>query len=118
LVVVTAAILVLLGLAGCGSDAQEQETPGDGGTTSSIDITIEGDSVSPNGERVQVAAGVPLELVVTADAPGTLHVHSSPEQELSYEEGTTTLELTVDQPGIVDVESHELGKVIVQLEVR
>ena len=45
-------------------------------------------------------------------------MHSTPEQELSYEAGTTDLPLTIDQPGIVDVESHDLDLVIVQLEVR
>ena len=51
----------------------------------------------PNGERVEVAAGQQIELVVTADAPGEIHVHSSPEQELEYDAGTTTLELS-DRP--------------------
>ena len=46
-------------------------------------------------------------------------MHSTPEQELEYGAGTTTLTLdAIDQPGIVDVESHHLEKVIVQLEVR
>ena len=83
-----------------------------------IEITIEGDSVTPNGDRVEVKAGEPIELHMTADQPGELHVHSSPEQELAYDAGTSTLTLTIDQPGIVEVESHDLGKVIVQLEVR
>ena len=43
---------------------------------------------------------------------------NSPEQELSYHAGTTRLRLTIDQPGVVDVESHTLEKTIVQLEVR
>ena len=51
--------------------------------------------------------------------PGEIHVHSSPEQELEYDAGTTTLRAEpIDQPGIVDVESHALEKTIVQLEVR
>jgi hypothetical protein len=88
------------------------------GSAQRIAITFDGDSVSPSGKRVEVAAGEPVELVVTADAPGEIHVHSSPEQELQYKAGTTTLELTIDQPGVVDVESHDLEKTIVQLEVR
>ena len=58
------------------------------------------------------------ELVVKADAPGEIHVHTKPdEQEFEYAEGTTTLPLTIDKPGLVDIESHDLEKVIVQLEV-
>jgi hypothetical protein len=75
--------------------------------------------VTPNGDRVEVAVGQKIELVVTADAPGEIHVHSSPEQEFEYEAGTHTLELDpIDKPSIVDVESHTLEKTIVQLEAR
>lgn len=83
-----------------------------------IDITFDGDTVTPNGERVDATVGEPITLVVTADAPGEIHVHSTPEQELAYDAGTTELSLTIDQPGLVDVESHDLDVVIVQLEVR
>ncbi len=44
-------------------------------------------------------------------------MHSTPEQELEYDEGTTDLELTFEQPGVVEVESHDLGLTILQLEV-
>jgi hypothetical protein len=84
----------------------------------SIDVTIKGDSVTPNGERVKVAVGQPAQLHVTADAAGEIHVHSNPEQELEYDAGTSTVEIKpIDQPGVVDVESHALETVIVQLEV-
>jgi uncharacterized cupredoxin-like copper-binding protein len=73
--------------------------------------------VTPKGERVEVKSGEPVELVVKADKPGELHVHSTPEKELKYGAGTTTLTLTIDQPGVVDVESHDLDVVVVQLEV-
>jgi hypothetical protein len=83
-----------------------------------IEITFEGDTVDPNGERVAVPMGEEVDLVITADRPGELHVHSTPEQELAYKAGTSTVPLVIDQPGIVEVESHDLGLVIVQLEVR
>ena len=45
-------------------------------------------------------------------------MHSDPEQELEYDEGTSTVTIEpIDQPGVVDVESHDLDAVIVQLEV-
>jgi hypothetical protein len=75
--------------------------------------------VTPNGERVDVAVGQPVEFVVTADAPGEIHVHSDPEQQLEYEKGTTILKLKgFKTAGIIEVESHALEKTIVQLEVR
>jgi len=103
-------------LAGCGDDVTASPSaPGD--DTATVKITFSDGSVTPKGERVEVEAGQPIELVVKADEPGELHVHSSPEQELEYGAGTTTLKLTVDKPGVVDVESHDLEVVIVQLEV-
>jgi len=86
------------------------------GTT--IDITFKGDTVDPNGVQKKVKAGKPVTLHIVADKPGELHVHSSPEQEIEYEAGTADKTLTIDQPGVVDVESHTLEKLIFQLEVR
>ena len=44
-------------------------------------------------------------------------MHSSPEQHIEFEAGTTDKTLTIDQPGVVDVEDHALDKLIVQLQV-
>jgi hypothetical protein len=83
-----------------------------------IEIEIEGDRVEPRGERVQVTAGEPVTLKVRSDRPAELHVHSSPEQELEVDAGETMLRLTIETPGIVDVEEHETGTIAIQLEVR
>ena len=107
-------VLTLVGAAACGEDEETGNTTQD---PEVIEITFEGDTVTPAGDRVNVDVGQSVELVVKADAAGEIHVHSDPEQELSYGEGTTTLTLTIDDPGIVDVESHDLGQVVVQLEV-
>ena len=108
---------------GCGGD-DSSGGPSSGGSSSqseepkTIAVTINGDQVTPNGERVEVDAGQEVELDVTADAPGEIHVHSTPEQELEYGEGKSTLTITnLEQPGTVDVEVHDLDKVIIQLEV-
>lgn len=107
------------GLAGCGGDGSSGSGDGKGLSTKTITVTISGDSVTPNGDRVDVQVGQPVELVVKADAAGEIHVHSDPEQQLEYGAGTTTLKpFTIDKPGIVEVESHALEKTIVQLEVK
>jgi hypothetical protein len=110
----TMAVLVstLASVAACGDDE-----PSGSSETETIEITFKGDTVSPNAERVEVGVDQPVDLVVTADAPGEIHVHSEPEQEFEYDEGETTIELVIDKPGVVEVESHELDVVIVQLEV-
>ena len=101
------------------ASSEAGEPTGTADDTQQIEVTIAGDSVTPNGERVEVAVGEPVELVVTADGPGEIHVHSSPEQELEYGQGTSILELDpIQRPGVVEVESHTLEKTIVQLEAR
>jgi hypothetical protein len=131
------ALTLALTLAGCGSDeptpepvdptsSSTPETPDE--TTDEptepsepevreIEIEFEGDQ-APEVERVQVAVGETVELVVTSDQPGELHVHSDPEQTLAYDAGTTRLPLTIDRPGVVEVERHEPEALVLQLEVR
>jgi len=105
-----------LALSGCGDSETPEPSSQD---PEVIQVTIEGDSVTPNGDRVEVSVGQEIDLEVTADAPGEIHVHSTPEQELEYDEGTSTVTIQpIDKPGTVDVESHSLEKTIVQLEVR
>jgi hypothetical protein len=114
--VLTVMLCVLPVLAGCGEDNPAPAASGDDSPTT-INIEFSGGSVTPEGKRVEVQAGEPVELVVKADEPGELHVHSTPEKGLKYGAGTTTLTLTINQPGVVDVESHDLDVVVVQLEV-
>lgn len=134
--------LVLAGsLSACGDDADpsagspaasespssstSSSTPGDesgsddaGDDTVSVEVTREGDTFTPNGERVEMAVGQTLVLQVTADEAGELHVHSTPEQDLAYEAGTSEHEITIDRPGVVEVESHDPDSIVLQLEVR
>jgi hypothetical protein len=106
-------VALLATVTACGDDEKAGSDE-----TVTIDITIKDGKVDPSGERVDVGAGQPVDLVVTADEPGELHIHSDPEQQLDFEAGTTTLPIEIDRPGVVAVESHELDQVIVQLEVR
>lgn len=107
------ATVVLLSVTACAADQGEAAGDGDGQT---IKITFDGDSVEPNGERVKVDVDQPVVLEITADASGEIHVHSTPEQEIAYDAGTSEHTLRIDKPGVVDVESHDLGKTIVQLQ--
>ncbi len=111
-----AAVVVLctmVTVTACGDDSG-----GGSDDVKTIEITFAGDTVTPSGERVEVDANQPIDLVVTADAPGEIHVHSEPEHTISYSKGTDTFEIAIDKPGVVEVESHNLEQIIVQLEVR
>lgn len=82
-----------------------------------ISVTIAGDKVTPQGRRLKVKVGQTVSLEVTSDRAGELHVHSTPEQHLDYTQGTTKLMVSIDKPGIVDIEDHVADVVIAQLEV-
>lgn len=106
--------IMLLGTAtACGSD---EKAGSDEKVV--VDITVKNGEITPKGDRVKVAAGQPVDLVVTADTAGSLHMHSDPEQEFAYDEGTKTFPITIDRPGVIEVESHDPPQIIVQLEVR
>ena len=126
-------LVVALSLTGCASGGSD--SPGSGSTATpaqaspstsksaeaspgtSIDITIKNGTVSPSGERVKAKVDEPVTLHIDADTTGELHVHSTPEQEIEFSKGVSTKQLTIDKPGVVDVEDHELEQVIVQLQV-
>jgi hypothetical protein len=97
------------------SESPTGSGPADAGTT--VDITFKGGKVTPNGDRIKARVGEPVTLDITADKAGEIHVHSTPEQEFEYDAGTSTKTITIDKPGIVDVESHDLEQVIIQLQV-
>jgi hypothetical protein len=114
---IAAVLLSAVLLAGCGSSSSSSTSgplP-----TKVIDITISGDSVTPNGELVDVSVGQRIELDVTADKAGEIHVHSSPEQEFQYDQGSSTIVVKpITAPGRVEVESHTLGKTLFTLQAR
>lgn len=101
-----------------GSATASERTPGDTATAEKvIEVDIEDGAVQPTGKRVEVKVGQRIVFDIRSDHPGELHVHSTPEQELEFGEGESEVALTLDKPGIVDVELHELDVVVVQLEV-
>lgn len=93
----------------------DDSSPDDGNV---IEIEIEGQKIEPHGKRVQVPAGEPITFEVESDRAAELHVHSSPEHSIEVEPGESTHEITINRPGVVDVEEHHAGTVVVQLEVR
>ncbi len=132
---VAAATLLAVVLAGCGSSedspargsqaTQVTATPVPSGspmpapdaTAVTVPIQITADSVTPDGTRIEAKRSQPVVLQIQAEQAGELHVHSTPEQEISFPAGASTVELSFDQPGVIDVEDHHLDALIIQLEV-
>ena len=93
----------------------------DGGSTEpiTIEVTVEGGTVTPSGERVEVDVNQPVDIVVTSDEAGELHVHSSPETTREFTAGENApIGLRFDRPGLVEVELHEpFEGPVVELEI-
>ena len=105
-------------LSACGSSSSSSGA-GDDEPTKVIDITFDGNDVTPNGTDIDVKVGQRIELDVTADKPGEIHVHSSPEQEFEYQAGSSTIEVKpITAPGRVTVESHTLEKTLFTLQAQ
>src|SRR4051794_21207103 len=105
---VAVGLITVLTLSACGS---ADSTSTSDAPVKKIAITFTGDDVTPNGSDIDVQVGQPIELDVTADKAGEIHVHSTPEQEFEYDAGQSTIELKpIRAPGRVPVESHTLGK--------
>lgn len=85
-----------------------------------VEIEIEDGQVTPSGERVEAEVGQTVRLVVDSDSADELHVHSTPEHSFEVPAGANhrTYTFTLDQPGVVEVELHELGDVVVTIAAR
>lgn len=83
-----------------------------------IDVTVQGDQVSPQAEVVEADIDKPITLQIQSDRAGEMHVHSSPEQYVDFGPGSTTAEITFENPGAIDVEEHETGALVLKLLVQ
>jgi hypothetical protein len=114
----SAAIVVLFaltGLAACGDDGAGASTE-----TKTVAVTVKDGKVTPAGDRINVDVNQPVDIVITSDEPGKLHVHSSPETTKDFDAGTNPpIELQFDRPGVVEIELHEpFDGPVVSLEVQ
>ena len=142
---ITVSLLLAAGLtlSACGEDAETTAEPSPSPTTSEstpsespseepeseepepepepegtvVVVTIDGDQIEPNGASIEADLDEPVVLAITSDRAGELHVHSTPEQFVEFSKGSGEYEITFEQPGVVEVEDHETGFVIAQLQV-
>jgi hypothetical protein len=125
------AVLALAG-AGCGGRAEPAPTTATPGGTSSgtiataaadtitLDITIAGGQVTPNGQKIDARVGQRVVEKVTSDVDDEVHAHIGGDgYELEVKAGTpATGGFTLTTPGSFEVESHGTGKIIAILNVR
>jgi hypothetical protein len=84
-----------------------------------VDVMIEGGKVTPTNEQVEAAVNQPIILRVNSDVADELHVHSNPEHTFKIEaKPGQSFQFTVNVPGKVDVELHQLKKTIATIAVQ
>jgi hypothetical protein len=84
-----------------------------------IDVDIKGGNVTPPNQQLKAAVKEQIIIRVNSDAPDELHVHSTPEHEFTIEAKPMQIfQFTVDVPGKVDIELHELNKTIATIQVQ
>ena len=108
------ALVLPLSLTACGED----DAPASGTDEPVvIEVSFADGDVDPKGDRIQVGVGQEIVFDITADEAGELHAHTTEELTLAYPAGESEQTMVVEQPGVVDVESHDLDQIVVQLQV-
>jgi hypothetical protein len=104
---------------GAGKQANTGSSPG-GSSAKVVEVTVavRDGTVKPAPHRVDVPLGSQIRLQVTSDVDDEVHVHGLDVEEPLDAGRTTTIELTADQPGLYEVETHESDLQLLQLEVR
>jgi sporulation-control protein spo0M len=84
-----------------------------------IDVTIKGGEVTPTNAQLQAKVAQTIVVRVNSDAVDQLHVHSTPEHSFNVEaKPAQSFQFTVTVPGKVDIELHQLNKIIATVTVQ
>jgi hypothetical protein len=76
-----------------------------------IDVIVEGGNVTPTNAELRAKTKQPIIIRINSDTADQLHVHSNPEHNFTVEPRSgQSFQFTVDVPGQVEVELHELSK--------
>jgi hypothetical protein len=135
------AVVALVGLGGCGggdgggpvitTDPASSRTavgpgPGSGTPTPSgsptadqelFEFAISGGQASPPLDRVTVALGRTVRIVVTSDQADEVHLHGYDLDAHTGPGEPGVIEFVADQAGLFELETHETGLVLLQLLV-
>jgi hypothetical protein len=136
------ALVVAASLAGCGNAGEAAESapgpsapsPTSAPTSPSPTMTSPFSSASPDirvievqitdgevhtaADRVDISSGEAIRVVVTSDVDDELHVHGVDQTAALVAGEPTSVEFSIDEPGVYEVETHDGGLVLLQLSVR
>ena len=121
-----AAVAFTVALGACGDS--EEPTPEAPAPTVSVtdesdgvrvvEVEIADGQVSTDDDRVEVRRGDTVRIVVTSDVDDDVHVHGVEQTAALVAGETATVEFTVDEAGLFEVETHEGDLLLFQLLVR
>jgi hypothetical protein len=116
----TAAVLLLLGSCADDEGMEEQDevgdSNGDAAPKTSLQVNIEGSNIEAGAQEVEVPAPARICLSVESDRKAKLHVHSIPDQTLTFGAGAGRGCFTIDTPWLLaEVEDHESGQSVVKI---
>lgn len=97
------------------------EEPSDDGMADAdqmIEISIAGGKVTPTPGKTSVKLGSTVMLMITSDVADEVHVHGYDQEFELTPGGTAEFTFTADIPGTFEVETHESGAVLTELEVK
>src|SRR5918996_3973795 len=121
-----AAVALTVALAACGDSAEPTpEAPAPTGSVSDesagarvVEVEIADGRVSTDDDRVEVRRGDTVRIVVTSDVDDEVHVHGVEQTAALVAGETATVEFTVDEAGLFEVETHEGDLLLFQLLVQ
>lgn len=90
---------------------------GGSGTVTTVRISVKAGKVTPPTHREDVPVGSTVRLVVTTDTADEVHVHGVNIEKETEAGKPVTIEFVAKDAGIYEVETHETGLQLVQLEV-
>ena len=121
-----AAVAFTIALAACGdSEEPVREAPASSESVSDesagvrvVEVEIAEGRVSTDDDRVEVRRGDTVRIVVTSDVDDEVHVHGVEQTAALVAGETATVEFTVDEAGLFEVETHEGDLLLFQLLVQ
>ena len=116
LLLATAALL----LAGCGSGGGEAVSGGmtDRDPDETFEVVVKGGAVVGGPQTFKVGAGDVVRISVESDEQDEVHVHGIDATVPITAGDATDVTVFIDDPGTYEVELHETGALLGQLEVR
>jgi ABC-type glycerol-3-phosphate transport system substrate-binding protein len=84
-----------------------------------IDVTIKGGEVNPTNAALEAKTKEQIVVKVNSDVADELHVHSTPDHTFKIEaKPAQQFQFSVDVPGKVDIELHDLNKTVATVQVQ